>query len=261
MLGFFKCNNYILGYKIFIFQGGFMNIFDILNSKLLYILVALGLLIIFLICVMFFLRAKKRAKELGIADEKVKATIKSSLVFSIVPSIAVIIGLITLTPLLGIPWPWFRLSVVGSLPYELTAADLAVKGLGYQDLTAYQASADPSAIGTIMFTMTISILGGMIFNIFFLEKYHKKVSGVGTKSSPFRELALSVLTFGMVTVFFPIEFLKSKTHAAVAITSILVTLILGQISKKYKIDWLADFIMSFALIIGMAAGVFFEGVL
>ena len=174
---------------------------------------------------MFFLRAKKRAKELGIADEKVKATIKSSLVFSIVPSIAVIIGLITLTPLLGIPWPWFRLSVVGSLPYELTAADLAVKGLGYQDLTAYQASADPSAIGTIMFTMTISILGGMIFNIFFLEKYHKKVSGVGTKSSPFRELALSVLTFGMVTVFFPIEFLKSKTHAAVAITSILVTLI------------------------------------
>ncbi|MFO3664955.1 DUF5058 family protein [Anaerococcus sp. ENR0831] len=238
-----------------------MNIFDILNSKLLYILVALGLLIIFLICVMFFLRAKKRAKELGIADEKVKATIKSSLVFSIVPSIAVIIGLITLTPLLGIPWPWFRLSVVGSLPYELTAADLAVKGLGYQDLTAYQASADPSAIGTIMFTMTISILGGMIFNIFFLEKYHKTVSGVGTKSSPFRELALSVLTFGMVTVFFPIEFLKSKTHAAVAITSILVTLILGQISKKYKIDWLADFIMSFALIIGMAAGVFFEGVL
>lgn len=238
-----------------------MNIFDILNSKLLYILVALGLLIIFLICVMFFLRAKKRAKELGIADEKVKATIKSSLVFSIVPSIAVIIGLITLTPLLGIPWPWFRLSVVGSLPYELTAADLAVKGLGYQDLTAYQASADPSAIGTIMFTMTISILGGMIFNIFFLEKYHKKVSGLGTKSSPFRELALSVLTFGMVTVFFPIEFLKSKTHAAVAITSILVTLILGQISKKYKIDWLADFIMSFALIIGMAAGVFFEGVL
>ena len=238
-----------------------MNIFDILNSKLLYILVALGLLIIFLICVMFFLRAKKRAKELGIADEKVKATIKSSLVFSIVPSIAVIIGLITLTPLLGIPWPWFRLSVVGSLPYELTAADLAVKGLGYQDLTAYQASADPSAIGTIMFTMTISILGGMIFNIFFLEKYHKKVSGVGTKSSPFRELALSVLTFGMVTVFFPIEFLKSKTHAAVAITSILVTLILGEISKKYKIDWLADFIMSFALIIGMAAGVFIEGVL
>lgn len=238
-----------------------MNIFDILNSKLLYILVALGLLIIFLICVMFFIRAKRRAKELGIADEKVKATIKSSLVFSIVPSIAVIIGLITLTPLLGIPWPWFRLSVVGSLPYELTAADLAVKGLGYADLAAYQGSTDVNAIGTIMFTMTIAILGGMIFNIFFLEKYHKKVSGIGTKSSPFRELALSVLTFGMVTVFFPIEFLKSKTHAAVAITSILVTLILGQISKKYKIGWLSDFIMSFALIIGMAAGVFFEGVL
>lgn len=238
-----------------------MDIFDMLNSRLLYILVAIGLLIIFLICLMFFIRAKKRAKELGIENDKIKATIKSSLIFSIVPSIAVIIGLITLTPLLGIPWPWFRLSVVGSLPYELTAADLAVKGLGYADLTAYQTSADVTAIGTIMFTMTIAILGGMLFNIFFLEKYHKKVSGVGAKPSPFRELALSVLTFGMVTVFFPVEFLKSKTHAAVAITSILVTILLGKISKKYKVTWLADFIMSFALIIGMAAGVFFEGVL
>lgn len=238
-----------------------MNILDILNSRLLYILVAIGLLIIFSICLMFFVRAKKRAKELGIEDEKIKTTIKSSLVFSIVPSIAVIIGLITLSPLLGIPWPWFRLSVVGSLPYELTAADLAVKGLGYADLAAYQGSTDVTVIGTIMFTMTVSIIGGMLFNIFFLEKYHKKVSGVGAKPSPFRELALSVLTFGMVTVFFPVEFLKSKTHAAVAITSILVTITLGRISKKYKIGWLADFIMSFALIIGMAAGVFFEGVL
>jgi len=146
-----------------------MNIFDILNSKLLYVLVAIGLLVIFLICILFFVRAKKRAKELDIPDEKVKATIKSSLVFSIVPSIAVIIGLITLTPLLGIPWPWFRLSVVGSLPYELTAAELAVKGLGYPDLASYQGSTDISAIGTIMFTMSISILGGMLFNIFFLE--------------------------------------------------------------------------------------------
>lgn len=238
-----------------------MNNLDILNSRLLFILVGLGLLIIFSICVMFFKRAKNRAKELGISDEKVKSTIKSSLIFSIVPSIAVIIGLITLSPLLGIAWPYFRLSVVGSLPYELTAAELAVKGLGYTDLAAYQSSNDISAIGTIMFTMTVSILGGMIFNIFFLEKYHKKVSGEGSKPSPFRELALSVLTFGMVTVFFPVEFLKSKAHAGVAITSILVTIILGKISKKYNISWLSDFIMSFALIIGMSAGVFFEGVL
>lgn len=238
-----------------------MGIFDILNSKLLYILVGIGLLIIFLICVIFFVRAKNRAKELGISNEKVKATIKSSLVFSIVPSIAVVIGLITLTPILGIPWPWFRLSVVGSLPYELTAAELAVKGVGYTDLTQYQSSGDINAIGTIMFTMTVSIIGGMLFNIFFLEKYHKKVSGGGDKTSAFRELALSVLTFGMVTVFFPVEFLKSKTHAAVAITSILTTVILGYIAKKFKIGWLSDFILSFALVIGMALGVFFEGIL
>lgn len=108
-----------------------MEIMDVLSSKLLYILVILGLVFIFSICVFFFRRAVKRAKELGIENDKIKSVVRSSQIFSIVPSISIIIGLITLSPILGVPWPWFRLSVVGSLPYELMAADLAVKGAGY----------------------------------------------------------------------------------------------------------------------------------
>lgn len=150
-----------------------MGIMDVLSSKLLYILIVLGLLFIFSICVFFFRRTVKRAKELGIENDKIKSVVRSSLIFSIVPSISIIIGLITLSPILGVPWPWFRLSVVGSLPYELMVADLAVKGAGYESFDNFLKAGTPDVIGEILFVMSIAIIGGMVFNILSLKNAHK----------------------------------------------------------------------------------------
>lgn len=49
-----------------------MKIMDVLNSKLLYALIILALATIFGMSVFFFMRARKRAKELGVPDEKIK---------------------------------------------------------------------------------------------------------------------------------------------------------------------------------------------
>ena len=69
----------------------------------------------------------KRAKKLNISNEKIKKLTKSTIIFTIAPAVAVGIGLFTLIPLLGIPLPWLRLSVVGALTYELPAAEAAAK--------------------------------------------------------------------------------------------------------------------------------------
>ena len=133
-----------------------MSLSAILNSPLLYALVGGGILIVLAIAAVFFLRGRKRALELGVSKEDFNSAMRGCVAFSIVPSIAVIIGLFSLAPLLGAPWPWFRLSVVGSLQYELMAADLAATGAGYESLAAFSAADDPSALGTIMFVMSIS---------------------------------------------------------------------------------------------------------
>ncbi|WP_455257766.1 DUF5058 family protein [Peptoniphilus asaccharolyticus] len=232
-----------------------MDINKILNGRLLYSLVAIGLISIFLMCLFFYKRAYKRAIELNISKDKIKSVIKSSAVFSMVPSISIIIGLITLKPLLGAPWPWFRLSVVGSLPYELTAADLSVKGSGYNDFLEFQKAGDLKAIGTIMFVMSIAIMAGMIFNIFFLKKLHTSVSTSGGKETPFRDLALSVLITGMMSVFVVVQITKSKIHAITVLVSAFITFILTYLAKKLNVRWLNDYVMSFALIIGMVVAV------
>src|SRR5699024_7958696 len=95
--------------------------------------------------------------------EKLKKIVKSSIIFTIVPSIAIVIALFSLASVLGIPWSWFRLSVVGSLAYELMAAEMTVTGAGYDSLGQFVASGDISSVGTIMFVMSISIIGGIVF--------------------------------------------------------------------------------------------------
>lgn len=236
-----------------------MEIFDILNSNLLYTLVIVGLLGIFLICIFFFARAKKRALELGVDKDTFKDAMKSSAIFSVVPSVSVIIGLISLSPLLGVPWPWFRLSVVGALGYELMSADLATKGAGYESLAAFAESGSINSVGTVMFVMSISIMSGMIFNLIFLKSLHTRISSVGKKQDKFITLALSTLTIGMMSVFVPMQFISSKIHAITLIASALLTFVLTKMSTKSK--WLGDYIMSFALIFGMAVAVIATGIL
>ena len=158
-----------------------MSLKEILNSPIFYICVIIGLAVIFAIALFFFLRARKRAIEMGVSKEEVNSVIRGSVVFSIIPSISIIIGLISLTPLLVTPWPWFRLSVVGSLPYELVAADLSSESAGYENLADFAASTDVNALGAVLFVMSIAIMGGMIFNIFFLKPLHTGVMKAGTK--------------------------------------------------------------------------------
>lgn len=102
----------------------------IMNSPLLYGLVGLGIAYIILFCLITLKKAYKHALELGITREKLKLVITSSRHLFVVPSISIVIGLFSLASVLGVPWSWFRLSVVGSVTYELMAADMVATGTG-----------------------------------------------------------------------------------------------------------------------------------
>lgn len=238
-----------------------MDLMTILNSRLLYILVAVSLFVIFCICVFFYKRGRKRAFELGVSPEVFKSSMKGAAIFSIVPSIAIIIGLISLAPLLGVPWPWFRLSVVGSLGYELMAGDLAAKGAGFESLAAFNSSNDIESLGAIMFVMSICIMTGMVCNVFFLKKIHSSATKIGSKQNPFTALALSCLIVAMMAVMLPLQVVLGPVYAMTAGTSAIATYVLSYVAKKYNIKWLPDFIMSFALVIGMVSAVLWNNLI
>lgn len=74
---------------------------DLISSSLLLILVIAGLAYITAFAVVYLLKARKRALELGITKEEIANIIKSSLIFSVVPSLSIVIGLVALAASLG----------------------------------------------------------------------------------------------------------------------------------------------------------------
>lgn len=94
---------------------------EIMNSPVLYGLVIAGIIYILVFCLITFRKAYKHGGEIGISKEKLKTAITSSAIYSVVPSVSIVIGLFSLAAVLGVPWSWFRLSVVGAVTYELMA--------------------------------------------------------------------------------------------------------------------------------------------
>lgn len=238
-----------------------MSLSLILNSPLLYALVGGGILIVLAISVIFFVRGRKRALELGVSNEDFNAAMRGCVAFSIVPSIAVIIGLFSLAPLLGAPWPWFRLSVVGSLQYELMAADLAATGAGYESLAAFVTSDDPQALGIIMFVMSISIMAGMVCNIFLTKRICKTANTYTAKRGAWGALAISCFTLAMMATFSSVQLISGIIPVLVFAVSAVVTMGMSSFAAKKNIRWMNDYIMSAALILGMASAVLFTSIL
>lgn len=87
---------------------------DLANGNLLYLLASIVILFVLIQSIVFLRIAWKRGVEIGISKEKMISTVKTSAIFSIVPSLPIVISLIAIVPILGMPFSWMRLSIVGS---------------------------------------------------------------------------------------------------------------------------------------------------
>ena len=128
------------------------------NHPLLFVIVGAIIAIVLAQSAFFLSRAIKRAKELGLG-EHIKKTIISAAIFTVAPAVAVLIGVVALSKSLGIPLPWLRLSVIGSITYETVAAGNALEAA---NMSAGTTVTDPSIYITIAWVMTVGIAAGLI---------------------------------------------------------------------------------------------------
>ena len=103
---------------------------EIFNAVWLYLVVLVIILLVLAQCVVFMRKAWRRALGLGISEAQLRNTLVSGISISIMPTLPVLIVFLALTPLLGSPLPWLRLSVIGSAQYESYAASVALQSVG-----------------------------------------------------------------------------------------------------------------------------------
>lgn len=242
---------------------------------------ALGILVTLFIIggsLYFGLTAYKKGKELNMSREMMKKTIISSVSFSILPSIGIFIGVITMAGLLGIPLPWIRLSVIGALHYELMALSVAAEGVTLATLTVEN-------FVTIAFVMTISITWGAIFALIFFKKYQQKVINKATQNGGkgFGKILFDAFFIGMISAYIgdavakmvhyevkliengayvldgsgnPVTEDRSTVVPIIVMASAMMAMAFCEwlITKK-KVKWLENFALSFSMIFGMTVAV------
>lgn len=234
-----------------------MRDFD-LNSIVLF--VTAGVIILFVIAQsVFFLRqAWRRARELGIEARVLRRVARSSVVFTIAPAIAIILGVITLSRFLGLPLPWLRLSVLGALTYELPAATSAAAALG---VPVSEGVTDPKTYSTIAWVMTLGIMSGLIIVTLFLKKIQGGIQSLKKRDTRWGEIFLTALFMGMISAFLGMIFaditsgLKGWIPVFVMIISSLLMLICGFFVKVLKVKWMEDYALPISMLGAMALSI------
>lgn len=235
-----------------------MTVKDILGGAPLYTSVIIGLIFIIFLACLFFKKSYARAVELGFEKSVLRKVIKSSIIFTIIPSIAIVIALFSLASVLGIPWSWFRLSVVGSLAYELMAAEMSVTGAGFQSLGDFIQNGQVSTLSTIMFVMSFSIIGGIVFNLIVGKKFYVTLQNYQEKNKEWGALAMSYFMLGLAAVFLPLQVFQGPVFIATLLSSALVAFIHIILIQKFNMKWLGEFVLANSLIIGMISSVFWD---
>ena len=89
------------------------------NHPILFVLVGIIIAVVLAQSAYFLVKSYRRAKAIGMDMTKIKKTILTAAIFTIAPAVSIVITIIALSNSLGIALPWLRLSVVGSLSYEM----------------------------------------------------------------------------------------------------------------------------------------------
>ena len=229
---------------------------EVSESSLLYVLVIVSLLIIAAICVYYLLLCMRKAKEMGISKQKVNEIIKSTAIFSIVPSIAIAIGLVTLVIIVCIPYAWFRLSVIGSVSYELMASNMALSALKL-DL----ANADADAFGLIMWVMCVPITSTVLANIFVCKPMHLGTMRVGSGDKKWGALSQTTFMTALLVVLIVPMIFGGLVGLLTFVTSALIAVVVSMLAKKTGAKWMNDFILAICLIGAMGMSIVYTNLL
>ena len=218
----------------------------------------------------FIIKSWKHAKELGISSATLKNTVVSSILFTIAPAVSILATVIVLADSLGIILPWIRLSVIGNLAYETTAAQTALEALG-GSLTGE--ITDPTEFATVSWAMTIGSIAPLILLPFLCKKLQKKIGNAVNKNEKAAKLgdAISAAAFIGIVSAFVARAIAGTTEdgtgnagfmsIAVLLVSVIVMVILEAICKKFNLEKLRPFTMPISMFVGMGSAILFESVL
>lgn len=235
------------------------------NHPIIFILVGLILSAVLAQSLYFLIKAYRRAVAIGMDTSLLKKTIISSAIFTIAPAVSILIGVISLSKSLGVAVPWLRLSVIGSLSYEMIAAQNAIGPFEKEGFSLAEEILSAEVFVTIIWVMTIGIALGLVLTPLLTKKIQNGMIKLEKSDKKWREIFNNAMFIGMISAFLGFVFcdfsnlFKGDTSALIApftmFTSAIIMAVLGVLAIKTKKRWLTDYALPISMVAGMVMAI------
>ncbi len=201
----------------------------------------------------FMSKAYKTGKEIGLTEEQMKSAIRTGGISTVGPSLAVVIAMVSVIVSLGAPFAWMRLSVVGSIPFELMAAETGAVAAG-TNLGA--ATYDINAFAASVWTCTLGASGWLLICAFFTDKFdflRRKAVGGNEALLPVLSISAMVGAFA----YFGSPYLVGKglpstmAYLGGGFTMVVVNVLADKMGIPKLKEWALGIAMVFGMIIAM----------
>ena len=249
------------------------------NHPILFVLAGILVAVVLGQSVFFLVKALRRSRQLGMDQKKIRKTMISAAIFTIAPAVAIVISVMVLSKSLGLPLPWLRLSVVGSMSYETVAATNALTAMG-ESLGSGNLGAQQYV--NVLIVMTISIMLGIWLVPVIGKKLQSGMKSLANRDAKWADTFSNSLFIGMIAAFLGFVFCdvsrlwtaengvvtvvkegQTLTYSAtsglipvcVMGVSALVMVICGLLMKNPKLKWLSEYALPISLVLGMAAAI------
>jgi hypothetical protein len=226
------------------------NYLDIANSVGMWVACSVIIVVVLLQAIRLSVIAFKAGLEIGMSKKQMLAAFRSGITTALVPSIAILLGLALLIPRLGVPFPWMRLSVIGSVTYELIAAGAAANEMGLEGISG-------KFTGTVFTTVVWVMSLGVVFNLLVIGIFTPSIKKLKDRVAGGDEGWMRVMTaaafFGAVGYMVAQPVVKGGSPLVALIGGFTGMLILGAIIQLAKQNWLKEWALAIAIIAGMAA--------
>ncbi len=219
-----------------------------------------GVVVLFVIAqsAFFLVKAIRRARQLNISAATIRKTVLSSSLFSIAPAVSILVGVITLSKFIGLPFPWLRLSVLGAVTYELPAATIAAGAMG---ASVTQTITDVQTFSAIAWVMTLGIVASLSLVLVGLKRIQGGMVSLSGKDKRWGDILSDSLFLGMISAFVGMLFsdirsgLPGFIPIAVALVSALLMALCGLAIKLFKWNWLEQYAMPLCMLGAMALSI------
>ncbi|MCE5249979.1 DUF5058 family protein [bacterium] len=198
-----------------------------------------------------FIRISFRAGDrIGLPRAQMVQALRTGIISAIVPSIALLVGVAVLIPKLGVPFPWMRLSVIGSVIYELFAVEVAATAMGLKDSTA---AFDGQVYAAAVWTMSMGFIFCLLFVALFTPSLKKIKDRLAGNDEGWMTLMNSAAFFGAFGFLWGQPIARGGLPLIALLTGFVCMVIFQVLIRYARQSWLKEWALSVSILIGMTA--------